>query len=392
MKRRRAKGSGAIFRPKGSRFWWIGYVSGGKRRVESTASTRMEDAKSALRLRLGDIEKGVPVTPKLGRLSWEEAVEALIDDFTTRGKRSLKVVRRRIAKHLTPFFGGRRLMNIATADIRRYIAQRQAATTMVRSAYDIVREDGTVYRIPELKRTIDGVSNAEINRELQILKRMFNLAIGDGKLFAKPHVPMLTESNVRKGFFEREQFESVRKHLPEAIRPIVTFANITGWRVPSEVLPLTWAQVDFQEGTVRLEPHTTKNDEARTFPMTAELRQLLKQQRTAADAAQRETDSIIGFVFFRLVAKGRRGPKQPKRIRAFTKAWKNACVAAGCPGRIPHDFRRTAVRNLVRAGIPERVAMTMTGHKTRSVFERYNIVSESDLRDAARRLDAFAVR
>jgi integrase len=76
----------------------------------------------------------------------------------------------------------------------------------------------------------------------------------------------------------------------------------------------------------------------------------------------------------------------------FNKAWKVACRAAGCPGRIPHDMRRSAVRNLVRAGISERVAMMMTGHKTRSVFERYNITSPGDLRDAARLLDVAATQ
>lgn len=96
---------------------------------------------------------------------------------------------------------------------------------------------------------------------------------------------------------------------------------------------------------------------------------------------------IEPWVFFRMVAEGRGGEKKPQPIISLNKAWKAACRAAGCPGRIPHDLRRTAVRNLVRAGISERVAMMMTGHKTRSVFERYNITSPGDLRDAARKLD-----
>jgi integrase len=137
--------------------------------------------------------------------------------------------------------------------------------------------------------------------------------------------------------------------------------------------------VDFEARRVRLEPGTTKNDEGREFPFTAELRVILERQKAKANAL-RKKGIIYPYVFHR----------NGKPIKDFRKIWKRACKAAGIPGRIPHDFRRTAMRNLVRAGIPERVAMAMTGHKTRSVFERYNIVSEGDLDMAARHLDEIS--
>ena len=231
-----------------------------------------------------------------------------------------------------------------------------------------------------------GASNGEINRELTVLKRMFSLAIDDGKLLYKPHIPLLRESNTRKGFFEADQIVSVLACLPAPLVPMIEFAYITGWRIDSEVKPLEWRQVDFAGGEVRLDPHTTKNHAGRVFPMTDDLRALLKAQRTRADRLTRACGRIVPWVFFREVAKGRGGPKHLKPITSFTKAWKAAVTAAGCPGRIPHDLRRTAVRNMVRRGVPERVAMQLTGHKTRSVFERYNIVSEGDLRAAAAQL------
>lgn len=245
---------------------------------------------------------------------------------------------------------------------------------------------GSVGRLtPEVPQTA-GASNAEINRELSALKRMFTLAVQGGKLVSKPYIPMLKENNVRKGFFEPAQFESVKNHLPPHMQGIARFAHATGWRTPSEVLPLEWRQVDVHSGEVRLDPGTTKNDDARVFPFTTELRAVLEDSRAAADRLQREENIITPYVFF--YAKGK---KAGQRITesGFNKAWRKARVAAGCPGRIPHDFRRTAVRNLVRAGVPERVAMQLTGHKTRAVFERYNIVSPGDLRDAAQRLDSF---
>ena len=114
--------------------------------------------------------------------------------------------------------------------------------------------DGTPRQVPEQRRTITGVSNAEINRELTALKRMFNLAIQAGKLLQKPHIPFLKEDNVRVGFFERDQVLAVLAHLPEPVRPAASFAYLTGWPVDSEVLSLEWRQVDFGAGEVRLDP------------------------------------------------------------------------------------------------------------------------------------------
>jgi integrase len=204
---------------------------------------------------------------------------------------------------------------------------------------------------------------------------MFSLAIEAGKLHHKPHFAMLREDNVRVGFFEREQYEAVLAHLPEGMRPVVTFAYVTGWRINSEVLSLQWRQVDLRVGEVRLDPGTTKNREGRVFYLTPELHQLLKEQRAAADEIQRQKKKmIVRHVFFHrdITKAGAFGYWTGNRISAdgFYHAWRQARTAAGCPGSIPHDFRRTAIRNMVRAGIPERVAMKLSGHKTRSVFDR----------------------
>jgi integrase len=334
------------------RVWWVRYYRDGQRFEESSRSFKKEDAKRLLKLREGDVAKGVPVSPAIGRLRFEAAADDLTNDYKTNKRRSLEHVERRIGLGLQPWFGGRRMSAITTADIRAYIADRQEK----------------------------GASNATINRELAALKRMFTLAIQAGKLMVRPHIPMLQEDNVRSGFFERPQFDAMLKHLPAPLRPVATFAYLTGWRTKSEILPLQWAQVDRKAGIVRLEPGTTKNREGRTFYYAelAELKAVIEAQWTQHEALKKEK-KICPWVFQR---KG-------KAIKSYRRAWVTACKKAGCPGRIPHDFRRTAVRNLVRAGVPERVAMMMTGHKTRSVFERYNIVSDADLSAASLSLARF---
>lgn len=297
-----------------------------------------------------------------------------MNDFVVNGKASSKSVQRRIDKHLTPFFGGWRMASITATDVMNYVAHRQVQ--------GIVNKKG--------ERVAD-VSNAEVNRELAILKRIFNLAIWQEQLARRPKITMLKESAPRSGFFEADQIASVIAHLPADLQPVIAFAYHTGWRLASEVLPLEWRNVDLKAGEVRIDAGASKNGEGRVIYTSAALRKVLETQQQANDALKK-AGHITPLVFWRMVAETRGGEKKPQPIVSLNKAWKKACRAAGLPGRIPHDLRRTAVRNFVRAGIPQNVAMAMTGHKTPSIFARYNITSGTDLREAAEKMNAAAAR
>jgi integrase len=378
---------GTVYSRKRSPYLWIKYYQHGRPVRESTGTKSEVVARRMLRAREGDVERGIPIDPKVGRITFDEAREDMLNDYKANRKRTFVDAQRRIDKHLAPYFGNKRLSSISASDIRAYVAKRLGDTYVAQPARRVKKRDGSWTNRPEVRKA---VSVGEINRELTVLKRMFSLAVQAGKLHHRPHISMLQEDNVRVGFFEPEQYRAVLAHLPEGMQPVVTFAYVTGWRISSEVLPMEWRQVDLRVGEVRLDPGTTKNREGRVFYLTPELLQLLKQQRAAADEIQREKNMIVQHVFFhrQLTKAGAFGELAGRRISdcGFYQAWRRARRAAGCPGSIPHDFRRTAIRNMVRAGIPERVAMKMSGHKTRSVFDRYNVVSDGDLRDAARRL------
>jgi integrase len=364
MKTLKTKGGsemGMIYKPKWkakdgtlreSKRYWIQYCRNGQVFREGTDCARYEDAKRRLHEKEGDLAHGLPVVHRVDKVTVGELLEDLLTDYRVNGKASLKKIEGICRNHLEPFCGRWKANQVTTAQVNKYIQARQAS----------------------------GAENATINRELAALKRAYNLALQSRRLLFKPYVPMLSEDNVREGFFSAQQFESVSSHLPEELQPVVAFAYLTGWRTNSEILTLQWRQVDFNSGTVRLEPGSTKNKEGRVFPLRyLGLRELLEAQRAKRDALQREHGILCPWVFHR------RG--QP--IGDFRKVWKNACKKAGVPGRIPHDFRRTAVRNLEAAGVPRSVAMKLTGHKTESVYRRYAIVSESDLSEGLAKLDRF---
>jgi integrase len=339
-----AKAAGLL---RESAVWWVKYRANGKTLKESSESTKESDAKKLLRQREGAVIEGRVVIPRADRVTVGVLLDELKQEYETNERRSVERLGFSLAR-LRPFFGHFRAVRLTSADVTRYKAARQA----------------------------EGVANATINRELAALKRALSLAHKAERITRAPYIAMLEEHNVRTGFFERGQFEAVRARLPEYLRPVVTFAYLTGWRTKSEILPLEWRQIDFKAGTVCLDSGTTKNGEGRTFVMTPELRACLEAQRTLTEEVQKRTKQIIPSVFHR----------NGKPIKDYRSAWQTACEAAGVPGRIPHDFRRTAVRNLERAGVSRSVAMKLTGHKSEAVYQRYAIVNEQDLHEAAAKL------
>jgi integrase len=208
---------------------------------------------------------------------------------------------------------------------------------------------------------------ATINRELAILHRAFQSGYqADPPMVARvPHVPKLAEENVRTGFLEWLQYERLLRVLPVALRLLFVFGYYLAMR-KSALLKLKWEQVDVKAGLIYLQRKRSEKHIPQAVPIYGDMRAFLEMQPRTSE-----------YIF----ARG----SEP--IKDFRRSWKNACKAAGVPNLLFHDLRRTAARNLRRAGIPESVAMKITGHKTRTMFERYNIVDEEDIRDVGRKVE-----
>lgn len=255
---------------------------------------------------------------------------------------------------------------------RSRAAHRRAHFEECRPAADITTYDVRQY---QLARRAEGAAAGTINRETSALSRMFHIVVQWGWLAAAPRFPgRLRENPPRQGFFEHREYLAVRNHLPRPYQDVLDFAYYSGWR-KRELLELTWDEVDLDGGVIRLAPHRSKTGLGRVLPPSAPLAAVLERRTTR----RRKHDQTVF-------------QRDGVTVRVWRKAFRNARERAGVPGRILHHCRRTAARNLVRAGVPERVAMTLTGHRTRSVFDRYNIVNERELFSAGEQLVRYLSR
>ena len=273
-----------------------------------------------------------PQGPTLGDLS-----DAYLQDYQVRQFRSQSTARGRTA-HLAAFFGrAARAATLTTYQIRQYQLTRRAA----------------------------GAATGTINRETSALHRMCTLAVHWGWLDTVPGFPdRLRENPPRQGFFEHPEYLAVRVRLPAPWQDILDLAYYSGWR-KQEILGLTWEEIDMAGGVIRLSPARSKTLVGRMLPISQPIAEALARRR-----ARRDPDSLLVF------------HRDGIAVRRWRTAWRTACQAAGVPTRFLHDCRRTAARNLIRANVPERVAMLLTGHKSRAIFDRYNIIHEQELLDA----------
>jgi len=347
--------------------WISTYCVRGKEHRESTGTPDLKKAKRFHKQKLDEIaadRQGLRkfMAPVAQRLKVGELLDDLAADYRLRQVRAMKS----FGSHLQPLrrhFGDWRAVDVTA----------EAVDTFIEAMLEAEKAPAT------------------INRSIQVFGQAFRLAVKRGKMTAAPYIRRLPEDNARSGFFERDQFTAVHAALPEYLKDLALYAYLTGWR-RNECLTLTWTDVDLDAGAIRLAPQNAKTGHGRTIVLDAALRALMARRQQARLTER----GVCDLVFHR----------GGKPIGDFRWLWGKACVAAGLavtdpetgkimPDRLFHDLRRTAVRNMVRAGVPERVAMAISGHRSRSMFDRYNITSEDALRAAqaavGQRYEASAV-
>jgi len=332
--------------------WWIDYQHKGKRFRESSESTKKVVATNLLKKRLGEIGAGRHVGRTEEKLTLADLKKITVDDYKQNRLRSLDrldVSWIALEAHFSLDF---RVVDLKTTTIKAYIAARQ----------DQGRADNT------------------IRNEIAALRRGLRLAHQAELITKIPHIPMPPEGPVREGILTRGDLDALLLELPDYLRPVTLFAYLTGWR-RGEVLSLTWRQVDFDGGELRLLAANSKNKKSRSMPFRAlpELDALLQDQHERTRALEKETGAIIPWVFHR----------DGDRIKSLKTAWAGACRRAGLEGTIFHDLRRCAVTNLEAAGVPRSVAMSFSGHRTESVYKRYAIVKPDEQKRGMEKLASY---
>ena len=325
---------------------------------ESSGSQNRNVARRLLKQRIAECATGKLVGPLHERVTVNDLLADLAAEYEVQGRASIKTLAHR-TKALLAHLDGVRAIDVSTDRLNRLViawraAQKQPAT---------------------------------INRYLATLRRAYVVGAQarPPKVAHVPIFPRQTEHNVRRGWIDRPTMVALLAHLETAdsvVHDLVTWLYWTAMRIGS-ARQLEWTSVDCEAWSLVLPAEHEKTGKARALPLLPVLQAVLQRRWDARVAYAQRTGVIVPWVFWR-IHNGR-----PCRVIDLRKTWKSACEAAGCTGRLVHDLRRTAIRNMRLAGIERRDAMLISGHKTESVFERYNVDRDIGLRDAMTKLGAY---
>ena len=326
--------------------WWISYSKRGHEFRESAHTTDEGKAKKFLNWRLKEREKPTFVGPKEERLTLDDLEAKILADYRKHNRRSACNVTHCL-KRIRKCFGFDSLVDITASRI------------------DLYQE----------ARLSEGAARSTINREVACLRHGFKLLVQDKALSEAPVIKLLEGENIRQGFIEVSDFYSVIDNLYRTVHPsvkdVLEFLYHSGWR-SKEVTKLEWQDVDVEGGMVRLRRENNKTKKVRMLPLIGELQNIIERRLT-------EKRMDCPFVFHR----------NGKPVKSFRKAWETACKAIGQPDLVPHDMRRSATRNFRKAGLSENEGMAMTGHQTNSIYRRYDIIDEEDMKQSMEKVQTF---
>lgn len=343
---KRTYGNGSL-RQRGST-WYIRYRDPNGRLIEECAQTAdREKAENLLKQKVAEVARG-EVDVSWQRTTVADLCQLVVADYKLRELRSLSDVEWRIAKHIDPMFGNLRASRFGPNQVRAYVAKRRSADA----------------------------ANATINRELSIIRRGFSLGRRENPplVAVEPYIPQLEEDNVRHGFIEDPQYRLLLARLPEHLKAAFVVGYHCGNRL-GEIRSLRPDQVYLEAGEIRIERSQIKGKKDRVIPIYGDMVEWLKRQLD-------ELPEGCPYLFH----------YHGRRLGSHLKGWARACADVGLDGLIFHDLRRSAVRNMDRAGIRREVAKAVSGHKTDEMYRRYNIVSGDELQGVGDQMKAFRQR
>jgi len=339
-RKRGTYGQGSIYQR--NRWWWCSYTVGGVRYRESCETRNRDEALAWLQRKQGKSALGGLLVPE--RVRVRDLLTLVLEDYDVRSVAQSYIAGLKVKSILNPKLGDVKAARLTTEQVKQYIRDR-------------------------LKKVKPGT----VNRELSLLHRAYQLGYHhDPPLVGRvPRFPKLPEGEPRKGFLKPELYRKLLFELPEDLRLLFVIAYHVGLR-RGALLRIKWAQVDLKASCIWMEgKRVNRKPEPVAVPIYGDMGRFLQIQPKESEY---------------LLARGSRP------IKDFRVSWGLACERAGVPELLFHDLRRTAVRNLRRAGVAESVIMKITGHRTRGVFERYNITDQSDTQQAGRMAEEFLAK